>query len=67
MRGRIQASHVEAVSLLVSESALTHFSLAILQSRCGFQMKPNVSWGSSFDNDFRRMRDAVFGVDFRVN
>jgi len=30
-------------------------------------MKPNVSWGSSFGDDFRRMRDAVFGVDFRVN
>ena len=32
MRGRIQASIGEAVSLMVSESAATQFSLTILES-----------------------------------
>jgi hypothetical protein len=31
------------------------------------KMKPSLSWGSSFGDDFRVGSESVFGVDFRVN
>jgi hypothetical protein len=29
-------------------------------------MKPSLSWGSSFGDDFRVGSESVFGVEFRV-
>jgi hypothetical protein len=58
---------VEALSLMVSESAATQLSVTISdqQGLCAWT-KPSVSWGRSFGDDFRAVSDSFFGGDFRV-
>ena len=58
---------MEVVSLMVSESAATKFSVTISSQQGLFaQMKPSVKWGSSFVDNFRVGSDSIFGDDFQV-
>jgi hypothetical protein len=63
----IHASDLEALSLMVSESAATQLSVMIPSQEGLFaQMKPSISWGSSCDDNFRVGSDSDFGDNFWV-